>query len=48
MKKNIMKRWVSALRSGEFKQGKGALEAKGKHCCLGVLCELALVEGVCD
>ena len=40
MKKDIMKRWVKALRSGEFKQGGGALYKDGNYCCLGVLCRL--------
>lgn len=40
-----MKKWVKALRSGKFKQGRGTLKqynSKGvaQHCCLGVLCEL--------
>lgn len=35
------KAWVAALRSGEFKQGSGALHtADGSYCCLGVACEL--------
>lgn len=48
MKKSIMKKWVAALRSGEFKQIKGRLETSNGNCCLGVLCNLALIEGVCD
>lgn len=51
MKKKIADLWVKALRSGEFKQGKGRLERRGdtkEYCCLGVLCELALLEGVMD
>jgi len=48
MKKKVMKQWTKLLRSGKFKQGSGNLLHRGKHCCLGVLCELALVEGVCD
>jgi hypothetical protein len=48
MKKSIMKKWVAALRSGEFEQGTEALERYGKYCCLGVLSALASVEGVCD
>lgn len=48
MKKSIAKLWIKALRSGEFKQGIGTLESKqGELCCLGVLCNLALVEGIC-
>jgi len=48
MKKQIADMWVDALRSGEFKQGFNNLEKDGANCCLGVLCNLALVEGVCD
>ena len=44
MKLKIMRKWVRALRSGKFKQGKGALlDTRGRvprYCCLGVLCEL--------
>lgn len=39
-KENI-KKWVDALRSGEFKQGIGMLKTPGGYyCCLGVACEL--------
>lgn len=39
------KKWVAALRSGKYKQGKGALHkvSKSRHhtfCCLGVACEI--------
>jgi len=44
MKKDIAKKWVKALRSGKYKQGKHMLKAATKtgmrYCCLGVLCEL--------
>lgn len=40
------KAWVEALRSGEYKQGKGFLTIDGKYCCLGVACELAVADGV--
>lgn len=45
MNKNVMKKWVKALRSGKYKQGQGLLKQtteqnKASHCCLGVLCEL--------
>lgn len=34
-------KWAAALRSGEFKQGRGRLRTSdGGHCCLGVACEL--------
>lgn len=33
--------WITALRSGEYKQGKGVLRtAEGEYCCLGVLGEI--------
>lgn len=53
-KENIAK-WVQALRSGEFLQGKGRLckietTADGqplrRYCCLGVACEVAMENGV--
>jgi len=46
MKADIAKKWVAALRSGEYEQGIEALCQEGKFCCLGVLCELASNEGV--
>lgn len=38
--------WLSALRSGEFVQGTGSLLNDGRYCCLGVLSEVALQNGV--
>lgn len=43
--------WIAALRSDDYKQAKGVLQGytKGKelgHCCLGVLCDLAIKAGV--
>lgn len=39
-KGNRMK-WVEALRSGRYEQGKAMLKTKeGKYCCLGVACDL--------
>lgn len=40
MKKEVMVKWVEALRSGKYEQGTGALNSDGKFCCLGVLCEV--------
>lgn len=37
MDKNTADKWLAALRSGEYKQTRGKLEAKGRYCCLGVL-----------
>ena len=42
MKKHVMKKWVEALRSGEYKQGIGWLvDNDDNFCCLGVLCNIA-------
>lgn len=42
--------WIKALRSGKFKQGQGQLCIKQgtarRHCCLGVLEELAISAGI--
>ncbi len=32
-------RVLAALRSGEYKQGRGALRSSGRFCCLGVICD---------
>ena len=39
------KKWVDALRSGEYLQGKGCLRRRTSYCCLGVLTDLAIREG---
>ena len=38
-KENI-KLWVEALRSGDYKQGRGTLHDDQGFCCLGVACEV--------
>lgn len=45
MNREVMEKWVAALRSGEYAQTSGELRAAnedGSHsyCCLGVLCDL--------
>lgn len=47
MKSSVKKRWLDALRSGKYKQGKGNLmdanpvgDGPARFCCLGVLCDL--------
>lgn len=43
MKPAILKKWVRALRSGRYKQGKHSLKIINgipRYCCLGVLCDL--------
>jgi hypothetical protein len=51
MNPEIKDRWTTALRSGDFTQGKGSLtfvyeNGTQKDCCLGVLCKLAVTAGV--
>ena len=48
MKEEIAKMWSAALRSNKFAQMKGALAnpKRTHHCCYGVLCELAMQNGV--
>ena len=48
MKREIADKWTEALRSGEYKQACGALaiSERTEHCCLGVLCEMAIKDGV--
>ena len=41
MNKEVKEKWLEALRSGEYKQGRGALRNKDdEYCCLGVLCDV--------
>jgi len=41
MNPEIKAKWVAALRSGEYVQGRGALRRDDNtYCCLGVLCDL--------
>lgn len=47
MKQEVKEKWVAALRSGDYQQGTQKLNKDGKYCCLGVLCELAVNEGIC-
>lgn len=52
MSRENIRKWVDALRSGEYEQGKNCLaqetENKIKYCCLGVACELAYQENFVD
>lgn len=43
MNQEIKAKWTAALRSGEYKQGRGQLKTRSPndgYCCLGVLCDL--------
>lgn len=43
------KKWIKALRSGNYTQGKSTLKThKGHYCCLGVACIIAKQEGIID
>lgn len=45
MAPELKAKWIAALRSGEYRQGRHALrKADGSYCCLGVLCEVAGVK----
>ena len=44
MKKEIADKWVKALRSDKYKQGKNALHNGSSYCCLGVLTDLYVNE----
>lgn len=55
MNPEIKARWVRALREGQLEdgtpieQGKRRLETEdGKFCCLGVLCKIAVADGVIE
>src|SRR5688572_23859842 len=40
MKKRFKKQWLTALRSGKYKQTKHYLRTDAGFCCLGVLCDV--------
>lgn len=48
-KKEVYQRWIAALRSGKYRQGKYVLKqinsGGASFCCLGVLCDLAAKDG---
>jgi hypothetical protein len=50
MNKEIKEKWITALRSGEYKQCRNKLikvkNDQRSFCCLGVLTDLAIKEGV--
>lgn len=41
----MKKAWVSALRSGKYRQGNGFLCRTDSYCCLGVLADLLAEKG---
>ena len=46
MNPKVKKLWLKALRSGKYEQGYGYLRNEGLYCCLGVLTDIAIKEGV--
>jgi hypothetical protein len=40
MMKTWKKKWIKALRSGNYKQTRGTLKNDEGFCCLGVLCDI--------
>jgi hypothetical protein len=48
MDEKIKEEWIKRLRSGNYEQGIGFLNKDDKYCCLGVLCEIAVEEGILE
>ena len=46
MNEVVKNKWVSALRSGEYAQTQSKLRDDRGFCCLGVLCDLAVKDGI--
>lgn len=40
MRDELKTKWLKGLRGRKYKQGKSRLKHSGRHCCLGVLCEV--------
>lgn len=41
IQKRRVRKWIAALRSGEYKQGHRVLKSSAGYCCLGVACVVA-------
>lgn len=41
MDSDLKAKWVTALRSGNYKQCREYLHKEDSYCCLGVLCEIS-------
>lgn len=46
--KEFKKKWLEALRSGDYKQGTSILKNNDRYCCLGVACSVAGYERTLD
>ncbi len=38
--KEMIIKWIEALRSGKYKQGRDLLRKDDEYCCLGVACDI--------
>lgn len=51
-RRSLIQDWITALRSGQYTQGREVLRQSDveigptTHCCLGVLCELVIAQGL--
>jgi hypothetical protein len=42
LKPEVKEKWLAALRSGEYNQGRRQLRTSdGNYCCIGVLCDIS-------
>ena len=48
MNQTVKEKWLQALRSKEYEQGRGCLKEHDKFCCLGVLTDLYIQENNLD
>jgi hypothetical protein len=48
LKPEIKARFLEALRSNKYQQGEGRLKKQDHFCCLGVLSDLAVQDGVAN
>jgi hypothetical protein len=49
MDKALVEKWVAALRSGEYQQGRGYLRTgEDQYCCLGVGYDVLVKEGLAE
>lgn len=46
MDQEIKARWLAKLESGEYEQTTEHLATSDGYCCLGVLCEIAVEDGI--
>ncbi|GAA1701196.1 hypothetical protein [Fodinicola feengrottensis] len=46
MKRAVKEQWLRDLRSGDFKQGRSALRRADAYCCLGVLGDQLVRQGL--